>query len=238
MKILGIDTSTNSTSICVIEDDKLICEYTVNTKKTHSQKLMVMLESMIKESDLTIKDIDAIAICIGPGSFTGLRISMATVKAISQVRNLPIIAVDSLESLAFNMNHCEKTICSILDAQKNQVYTAKYIFENGELKTLEEIKVSKIDDLIEEISNSNEEFILVGEAVSIYKDKLVQVKNILLAAPSNNVSKASSLCVLGAIKYKNNIDVHDCYTVNPVYIRKSQAEVQYDEKMKRLKDGQ
>ncbi|MGL5714105.1 MAG: tRNA (adenosine(37)-N6)-threonylcarbamoyltransferase complex dimerization subunit type 1 TsaB [Paraclostridium sp.] len=238
MKILGIDTSTNSTSICVIEDDKLICEYTVNTKKTHSQKLMVMLESMIKESDLTIKDIDAIAICIGPGSFTGLRISMATVKAISQVRNLPIIAVDSLESLAFNMNHCEKTICSILDAQKNQVYTAKYIFENGELKTLEEIKVSKIDDLIEEISNSNEEFILVGEAVSIYKDKLVQVKNILLASPSNNVSKASSLCVLGAIKYKNNIDVHDCYTVNPVYIRKSQAEVQYDEKMKRLKDGQ
>ena len=178
MKILGIDTSTHSTSVCVIEDDKLICEYTVNTKKTHSQKLMIMIESMIKESDLTIKDIDVIAICIGPGSFTGLRISMATAKAIAQVRNLPIVAVDSLESLAFNMNHCDKTICSILDAQKNQVYTGKYRFENGEFKTLEEIKVTKIDELIEEISNNDEEFILVGEAVSIYKDKLIQVKNI------------------------------------------------------------
>ncbi len=237
MKILGIDTSTHSTSVCVIEDDKLICEYTVNTKKTHSQKLMIMIESMIKESDLTIKDIDVIAICIGPGSFTGLRISMATAKAIAQVRNLPIVAVDSLESLAFNMNHCDKTICSILDAQKNQVYTGKYRFENGEFKTLEEIKVTKIDELIEEISNNDEEFILVGEAVSIYKDKLIQVKNISLAAPSNNISKASSLCVLGAMKYKNNQDVHDCYTVNPMYIRKSQAEVQYDEKMKRLENG-
>ena len=113
MKILGIDTSTHSTSVCVIEDEKLICEYTVNTKKTHSQKLMVMIESMIKESDLNIKDIDSIAICIGPGSFTGLRISMATAKAIAQVRNLPIIAVNSLESLAFNMNLCDKIICPI-----------------------------------------------------------------------------------------------------------------------------
>jgi thiol-disulfide isomerase/thioredoxin len=101
----------------------------------------------------------------------------------------------------------------------------------------EDIKVVKIDELIEEISQSEDEFILVGEAVSIYKDKLIEVKNITLASPSNNVSKASSLCVLGAIKYKNNIDVHDCYTVNPMYIRKSQAEVQYDEKMKRLENG-
>lgn len=236
MKILGIDTSTHSTSICVLDDDKFICEYTVNTKKTHSQKLMVMIESMIKESDLSIKDIDAIAICIGPGSFTGLRISMATAKAIAQVRNLPIISVDSLESLAFNINNCDKIIYSILDAQKNQVYAGKYSFKDGNLKTLEEIKVVKIDEIIEEISNSNEEVILVGEAVSIHKDKLIEIQNITLASASNNVSKASSLCTLAIIKYKNNIDVHDCYTVNPMYIRKSQAEVQYDEKMKRLEN--
>ena len=172
MKILGIDTSTHSTSVCIIEDEKLICEYTVNTKKTHSQKLMVMIESMIKESDLNIKDIDSIAICIGPGSFTGLRISMATAKAIAQVRNLPIIAVNSLESLAFNMNLCDKIICPILDAQRNQVYTGKYKFENGEFKTIEDIKVIEIEALIEELSNKNEDFILVGEATILYKEKL------------------------------------------------------------------
>lgn len=238
MKILGIDTATHSTTVCIIEDEKLICEYTVNTKKTHSQKLMVMIESMIKESDLNIKDIDVIAICIGPGSFTGLRISMATAKAIAQVRNLPIVAVNSLESLAFNMNLCDKTICSILDAQRNQVYTGKYKFECSEFKTVEDIKVVTIDELIEELSNSNEEFILVGEAVSLYREKLEEVKNISIASASNNVSKASSLCALGAMKYNNDIDVHNCYTINPMYIRKSQAEVQYEEKMKRLENGE
>ncbi|MGL4796854.1 MAG: tRNA (adenosine(37)-N6)-threonylcarbamoyltransferase complex dimerization subunit type 1 TsaB [Paraclostridium sp.] len=237
MKILGIDTSTHSTSICVLDNDKLICEYTVNTKKTHSQKLMVMIESMIKESDLHIKDIDVIAICIGPGSFTGLRISMATAKAISQVRNLPIVAVDSLESLAFNINYSDKIIYSMLDAQKNQVYIGKYRFEDSKLKKLEEISVVKIDELIEEISNINEDVIVIGEAAAIYKDKFKEIQNITIASPSNNISKASSLCTLAITKYENNIDIHDCYTVNPMYIRKSQAEVQYDEKMKRLENG-
>ncbi|CEQ25228.1 tRNA (adenosine(37)-N6)-threonylcarbamoyltransferase complex dimerization subunit type 1 TsaB [Paraclostridium sordellii] len=236
MKILGIDTSTHSTSVCIIEDEKLICEYTVNTKKTHSQKLMVMIESMVKESDLNIKDIDSIAICIGPGSFTGLRISMATAKAIAQVRNLPIIAVNSLESLAFNMNLCDKIICPILDAQRNQVYTGKYKFENGEFKTIEDIKVIEIEALIEELSNKNEDFILVGEATILYKEKLEPIKNIHVSSVSNNVSKASSLCAIGAIKYNNDKDVYNCYTVNPMYIRKSQAEVQYEEKMKRLEN--
>ena len=236
MKILGIDTATHSTSVCIVEDDKLICEYTVNTKKTHSQKLMVMIESMIKESDLNIKDIDAIAICIGPGSFTGLRISMATAKAIAQVRNLPVISVNSLESLAFNMNLCERIICPILDAQRNQVYTGKYIFENGVFKTLEDVKVVTIDELVEEISKDSEEFIIVGEATSLYKEQLTQLKNSYIASVSNNVSKASSLCAIAKDKLEKDLDVHNCYTVNPMYIRKSQAEVQYEEKMKRLEN--
>jgi tRNA threonylcarbamoyladenosine biosynthesis protein TsaB len=236
MKILGIDTSTQAASVCIIEDEKLICEYTINTKKTHSQKIMVMIESMIKQSDLNIKDIDVIAICIGPGSFTGLRIGMATAKAIAHVRNLPIVAVNSLESLAFNMNLCDKTICSILDAQRSQVYTGKYRFENNEFKTIEDVKVVTIDELIEELSNRDEEFILVGEAVSLYRDKLSEVSNISIASASNNVNKASSLCVLGTMKYNKNIDVHNCYSINPMYIRKSQAEVQYEEKMKRLEN--
>ena len=237
MKILGIDTSTHSTSVCIIEDDKLICEYTVNTKKTHSQKLMVMIESMIKESDLNVSDIDAIAICIGPGSFTGLRISMATAKAIAQVRNLPIISVNSLESLAFNMNLCERIICPILDAQRNQVYTGKYKFENGEFKTLEDVNVVTIDELVDELSKSNDEFIIVGEATTLYKEKLGQLNNSYIASVSNNVSKASSLCAIAKSKFEKEIDIHNCYTINPMYIRKSQAEVQYEEKMKRLENG-
>ena len=125
MKILGIDTSSMAASVAVIEDNKLICEYTINTKKTHSQKLMPMIENMLSLSDLNVRELDAIAVCEGPGSFTGLRIGMATAKAIAHVNDIPVIGVNSLEVLAANMNLCDKKICSILDAQRNQVYTGR-----------------------------------------------------------------------------------------------------------------
>ena len=129
MKILGIDTSSMAASVAVIEDNKLICEYTINTKKTHSQKLMPMIENMLSLSDLNVRELDAIAVCEGPGSFTGLRIGMATAKAIAHVNDIPVIGVNSLEVLAANMNLCDKKICSILDAQRNQVYTGRYQYE-------------------------------------------------------------------------------------------------------------
>ena len=237
MKVLGLDTSSNATSIAVIEDNKLICEYTVNTKTTHSQKLMPMIENMLKISEINVNDMDMIAICQGPGSFTGLRIGMATAKALSHVNNLPIIGVNSLELLAGNMDLSDKKICSILDAQRTQVYMGQYKFENNKLVEIKSVDVVEIDELLEELKSSNEEWILVGEAVYKYEDKIKEIQNIYLPAPSHNVNKASSLCTIAMNKYNQNIDVYDCYTINPVYIRKSQAEVQYDEKMKRLKDG-
>lgn len=237
MKVLGIDTSSMAASVAVIEDNKLICEYTINTKKTHSQKLMLMIENMLKISDINVNEMDMIAVCEGPGSFTGLRIGMATAKAISHVNNLPIVGVNSVELLAGNMNLCDKKICAILDAQKTQVYMGQYKFDNNELVQLKNVDVVEIGDLIEELSNSNEDWILVGEAVYKYEDKFKEVSNIQIPAPSHNVSKASSLCTIAMNKYNKNIDVYDCYSINPMYIRKSQAEVQYDEKMKRLNDG-
>ena len=99
------------------------------------------------------------------------------------------------------------------------------------------VDVIEIDELIEELKNTNEEWIIVGEAVYKYEDKIKDIANIHVPAPSHNVSKASSLCSIAIEKYNNNIDVYDCYSINPLYIRKSQAEVQYDEKMKRLNDG-
>ena len=237
MKILGIDTSTMAANVAVIEDDKLICEYTINTKKTHSQKLMPMIENMLNLSDISIKDIEAIAICVGPGSFTGLRIGMATAKAMSHVNNIPIVGVNSLEVLATNMDLCNRKICSILDAQRNQVYTGKYIIENGELKELEEISINPIDDLLKELEESLDNWVILGEATYKYKDKIESISNIEIPSSANNITKASSLCNVARKKIIENKDIHNCYDINPMYIRKSQAEEQYEEKQKRLRDG-
>ena len=237
MKILGIDTSTMAANVAVLEDDKLICEYTINTKKTHSQKLMPMIENMLKLSDLDIKEIDAIAICVGPGSFTGLRIGMATAKAMAHVNNIPLIGVNSLEILGANMHLCNRNICSILDAQRNQVYMNKYILKDDKITELEEISIKPIDELLEEISSSNEDWVLVGEAVYKYKEKIEEISNITIPSPANNITKASTLCFVARDKMLANDQVYNCYNINPMYIRKSQAEEQYEEKQKRLKDG-
>ena len=237
MKILGIDTSTMAANVAVLEDDKLICEYTINTKKTHSQKLMPMIENMLKLSDLDIKEIDAIAICVGPGSFTGLRIGMATAKAMAHVNNIPLIGVNSLEILGANMDLCNRNICSILDAQRNQVYMNKYILKDDKITELEEISIKPIDELLEEISSSNEDWVLVGEAVYKYKEKIEEISNITIPLPANNITKASTLCFVARDKMLSNDQVYNCYNINPMYIRKSQAEEQYEEKQKRLKDG-
>ena len=95
-----------------------------------------MIENMLKMSDLNVNDMDLIAICEGPGSFTGLRISMATAKAISHVNNIQMVGVNSVELLAGNMDLCDKKICSILDAQRTQVYMGQYKYENGKLVEL------------------------------------------------------------------------------------------------------
>ena len=237
MKILGIDTSTMAANVAVLEDDKLICEYTINTKKTHSQKLMPMIENMLKLSDLDIKEIDAIAICVGPGSFTGLRIGMATAKSMAHVNNIPLIGVNSLEILGANMDLCNRNICSILDAQRNQVYMNKYILKDYKITELEEISIKAIDELLEEISSSNEDWVLVGEAVYKYKEKIEEISNITIPSPANNITKASTLCFVAIDKMLSNDQVYNCYNINPMYIRKSQAEEQYEEKQKRLKDG-
>ena len=238
MKILGIDTSSLAASVAVIEDDKLICEYTINTKKTHSQKLMPMIENMLNISDIDINDIDLIAVCEGPGSFTGLRIGMSTAKAISHISKQPIITVNSVELLAGSMDMCDKHICSILDAQRTQVYTGKYKYENNELIEVEAVDVKEIDDLLSEIGDTEEEWIILGEAVYKYKQKINEIDNIFIPSPSHNINRASSLCAIAINKYNKDVDVHNCYSVEPLYIRKSQAEVQYDEKMKRLNNGE
>ncbi|WP_418585599.1 tRNA (adenosine(37)-N6)-threonylcarbamoyltransferase complex dimerization subunit type 1 TsaB [Intestinibacter sp.] len=234
MKILGIDTSSMAASVAVIEDNKLICEYTINTKKTHSQKLMPMIENMLGLSDLNVREIDAIAVCEGPGSFTGLRIGMATAKAIAHVNDIPVIGVNSLEALAANMNLCDKKICSILDAQRNQVYTGRYQYEGTKLVEIKEIGIQQIDEILEELAQSGEQWILVGEAVYKYEDKIREISNIEIPAASNNVTKAGSLCSVAKVKFDEGKDIFDCYTVNPLYIRKSQAEEQYEEKQRKL----
>ena len=138
MKILGLDSSGIVASVAIVEDDALIAEYTVNYKKTHSQTLLPMLDEIAKMTELDLNSIDAIAVAAGPGSFTGLRIGSATAKGLGLALKKPLIAIPTVEGLAYNLYDIPGLICPIMDARRKQVYTGFYRFEGSEMKVFKE----------------------------------------------------------------------------------------------------
>ena len=151
MKILGIDSSGIVASAAIADEKNIIAEFTINNKQTHSQTLLPMIDMVVKMSGVQLEEIDAIAVAAGPGSFTGLRIGSSTAKGLALALNKPIVSVPTLDGLAYRLAISEGIICPIMDARRNQVYTAVYKMENGELKALSEQKAVDIHELFEEL---------------------------------------------------------------------------------------
>lgn len=233
MILLGIDTSTNACSVSLMEEDKLLGEIILNHKKTHSKKLMPSIEFLLNSVELKVDDIDAIAVSIGPGSFTGLRIGLSTAKALCQAKNKKLIKIDTLDSLAYNAIEDNCIIIPLLDAQRDNLYSKYFEVKEGKLNELTDTKVENINEIIEFIKTSDKRCILLGEGYLKHKEKFDEIDNIIKKTSNNNVLRASSMFDIAKEKY-NKEEFENYYTLTPVYIRKSQAEVQYEERKNKL----
>ena len=147
MKILSVTTSSNVCGISILENDKLICSLDSNTGRTHSENLMPMIDKIFKKTNLSLSDINLIVCDIGPGSFTGIRIGVASVKAFCDSLSIPCIGISSLEGLAYNVN-CDGYICSLIDRKHDNCYFALYELHNGIYKQLIEPQASSIDNAL------------------------------------------------------------------------------------------
>ncbi len=227
MKILSVDTSSNVASVAITDDEKLICEITVNTKKTHSQTLMPMIDSALKQSELEIKDIDLIASANGPGSFTGLRIGVSAVKGIAHAAGISVVGVSILEAMAYNLPFCEYLISPIMDARRNQVYNAVYKWDNDELLEVKAPRALSIEELTDELLDCDKKVVFLGDGVSVHK-KIIEEKmgdKAVFAPVSVLEQRASGLAA--AAKNKKAVS---CYELAPIYLRKPQAERELEEK--------
>ncbi len=234
MIVLALDTSSIVSSVALMDDEKLIGEYTINHKKTHSQKLMPMVAELLESCEVRIEAVDYIAVAEGPGSFTGLRIGVATAKGLAHAVNIPVVGVSTLDALAFNLAFSQGLICPILDARRGQVYTGIYKWELGELCPIEKPTATTIDELVEKLTKRSEEVIFLGDGVGKHKDMLEnRLKDRMEIAPiSDRMPKASSVAEL-AFKQIRKGNVKSYYELAPEYLRKSEAERQYEERMKR-----
>ena len=238
MKILAFDSSGLVASVAIVQDDNLIAEYTTNYKKTHSQTLLPMLDEIVKMTETDKESFDALAVAAGPGSFTGLRIGSATVKGLALAWNIPVIAVPTLEGLAYNMWGSSRLICPIMDARRKQVYTALYRFDKEDrLETIFKQTPMDIIELITLLNDRNEEVIFVGDGIDAYSQTIKEnIKVPYTFAPAHmNKQRAGSVAAAAQIrfadgKYQNGDDFA------PEYLRQSQAERERTEKEKAVSE--
>lgn len=241
-KILALDSSGLVASVAVVEGDafgsNLLAEYTVNYKKTHSQTLLPMLDEIVRMTELDLQTIDAIAVAAGPGSFTGLRIGSATAKGLGLALSKPLVAISTLDALAYNLYGTDKLICPLMDARRNQVYTGVYEFYKGELRRLVEPTAVDIKEIAGKLCEMKRDVIFLGDGVPVYQKWLVEI---LLAefsvygnqydfAPAHlNKQRAGAVGTL-ALRYLREGKTQSAAEHRPDYLRLSQAERERAEK--------
>jgi len=237
MKILAIESSGLVASAALVQDDILVAEYTTDHKKTHSITLMPMIEEIMRMTETDTSELDAIAVSAGPGSFTGLRIGSATAKGMGLVAGIPLINVPSLEGLAYNLWGSKDLVCPIMDARRGQVYCGIYRFTddaNG-LRYLESVREQDACDmreLIEYINGRGERVIFLGDGVPVFCDMIKSECAVDFSfAPAHlNRQRASSVAALGRVYFEKGLTVTAAEHA-PVYMRKSQAEREREERL-------
>jgi tRNA threonylcarbamoyladenosine biosynthesis protein TsaB len=221
MKILALDSTALVASVALCEDDKLLGELTLNNGNTHSQTLLPMVEFLLKQFDMTPCDVDLFAATAGPGSFTGVRIGVATLKGLAFGTNKPCTAVSTLEALAYNLKDFDGLVCPVMNARRKQVYTALFRASNGRLTRLMDDSAIAIAELDEKLKQFEEPVRLCGDGYDITKDLLTHP--IIPVSERYRHQSAFSVAEVALQKYQSG-DVGTDLNLSPVYLRLSQAE--------------
>ena len=231
MLVLSVDSSYSTATCALIKDDKILAEINLNDKKQHSVILMRLIDSILKEYEIDINDIDAFIISRGPGSFTGLRIGMATLKGLAFASKKPLISVSTLDALAYNSISFQGIICPIMDALRDNIYTCLYKNENNNLTPLIKEQCLNINELVTILKEQTLPIIFVGDGVAKHKEFLQEnIPSSFFAPNHSNFPKASSVGELGIKKINDGV-IENIDSINPIYLRKSQAEREYEKRM-------
>lgn len=227
MKILAIETSTMLGGVAVLgEAEGLIIETKLNIKATHSERLMREIDHALRQAGLVISDIDVFGVAIGPGSFTGLRIGLSTVKGFSYATGKPIVSVPSLEAFAWNFPYSAYPVCTMFDARKKEVYAAVFRWTGGGFERVMNEASMSPDDLVKACPGT---VIFAGEGALLYRDVISKIagENALFPAPQQMVPHPSNVAYLGLRKALKG-DFAEPVGLVPHYIRKSEAEVKME----------
>jgi len=221
--ILALDTTTFAGSAAVLKKTKLLAEVNIDSSSTYSERLLPSIDFILKTSGLKIKDIDAFSIAVGPGSFTGIRIGLSTIKSFAYASGKPIAPVSSLKALAFKLQHPRsRLICPILDAKKGEIYSVLFESTGSNLQEILAQGVYSPDQFFS-LLPSHRVIHFIGNGVRIYRGKIYQYVKDKARFPLRSLFIAHEVGLLGyeLIKANKGLDFRE---IKPLYFRKSQAE--------------
>lgn len=229
MKILSIETASEMCSVAILEDNKILKEVNLENGNTHSQNLMPLISKILEETKLQLNDIDLFACDNGPGSFTGIRIGIATLKAFRDVTLKPVISVSSLKALAYNVKDFNTDfICSIIDAKNDNVYYGIFTYNNESIIKVENYKFDNINSLLEYFQTEkflNKNIFFVGNGSIVYKNVIQsQLNKRALFTNGSLLNKLSAVSIAKVAINKFNKDL-DFSNITPLYLKKSSAEI-------------
>ena len=222
MKILGVDTSTPIGSIALIDGDNVVAEHTLDIVQAHSSRLMPAIDSVLKWGDITVDALDGCAVGIGPGSFTGIRIGVATVKSICYAVDKPIVGVSTLEAIAYNLRWSNSVICPLLDARRSETYGA--IFEgNRKWQRLSEDLCLPIDAFLDRVKGETDPdctISFLGDGLATYGNVVREDlgERVHLADAIFNVPRGATIAHLGAQRLQHG-NSDNYWTLVPNYVR-------------------
>ena len=233
MLVLGIDTATRTASIGLTDQERIVGEFSLQVERVHSKRLMPMVDQLLTSAGLDVNQVEGIAVSAGPGSFTGLRIGMATAKGLAYALSIPLVGVSTLSGLCFNCGPVEGLVCPILDARMNQYYTGLYEWQDGRPTPIIQDGVVNRQELVQMLEQDSRLKVIVAEqdldSTLGLKERFPQM---IRHAPDHLVyPRGSSIAVLGFRKINSGAE-DALLSLQPTYLRRSQAEILFDRKNK------
>jgi tRNA threonylcarbamoyladenosine biosynthesis protein TsaB len=234
MRILGVDTSTSTASIAIVENGQIVAEEfhpertadrSGGLKANHSEIILPLVDSVLKRAGIGLVDIASIAVCVGPGSFTGIRIGLSTVKGFAYGTDTPVFGISTLQAIAARIINFEGIVCSLLDARKNEAYSALFQKYGNHLERLTEDEIIPVRHVFEQLRAYDEPCLFVGDGVTVYRGLIEQAPDLKvhIADEDSMVSVAASVARLSESHFVDHraAPVGDLV---PIYLRRPQSD--------------
>jgi len=233
MKILAMDTSNQVLSVALLEDKQLIGEITTNIAKNHSVRLMPAVEKLMQDVHIIPSELDRIVVAKGPGSFTGVRIGLATAKTMAWALNIPVIGVSSLEAFAYQGSLFDGIICPFFDARRGLVYTGAYRWKNGKLETVMEEENILMTEWLDKLKETGENVLFLSQDIDSFKEVIREYlqDKAVIADTSFQLPRAAHLAMLGREREADSV-----HALVPNYLRLAEAEANWQKQQKEKAD--